>query len=208
MGPRGRGAPVMILAAVLAAWGGRAAAAPPGDGAWVLRGTVLGGARPAAVLEAPDGRQRRLHVGETAAAGVRLVAVAPDHAVIEAQEGRRTVRFGERLDAGSMETRTVPMRLALRAAAAVPDLLASGALLPHQRDGRPAGFYVNRLPPGSPLAALGLRPGDVIVMVGGTPVSAATDGWALYRALRGRGRIEVEVARAGRPHRIGYRLVR
>ena len=102
----------------------------------------------------------------------------------------------------------MPLRLALRAAAAVPDLVASGALLPHQRDGRPAGFYVNRLPPGSPLAALGLCPGDVIVTVGGVPVGTAAGGWALYRELRGRGRIEVEVARAGRPHRIGYRLVR
>jgi len=205
---RGRGTPALVLAVWLAAGGAGAAAGQAAADAWVLRGTVLGGGRPMAVLEAPDGRQRRLHVGEAAAPGVRLVAVARDHAVIETPAGRRVVRFGERLDAGSAETRTVPIRLALRAAAAVPDLLAGGALLPHQRDGRPAGFYVNRLPPGSPLAALGLRPGDVIVAVGGTPVSAVTDGWTLYRELRGRDRIELELARAGRAHRIGYRLVR
>jgi serine protease Do len=64
------------------------------------------------------------------------------------------------------------------------------------------GAWVHRVYPGSPAEAEGFEAGDVIVAIGGLPVSAREDvTTALYSAALGR-RLEVEVMRAGERRRL------
>jgi hypothetical protein len=102
------------------------------------------------------------------------------------------------------------------AAALVPRVLADpvgslrGArIVPSLRDGRPSGFKLYAIRPGSLVAALGLRNGDLVVTVDREAAFDAGRGLALFARIRGLApgdTIAIGVERVGRPLTITYRI--
>ncbi len=91
--------------------------------------------------------------------------------------------------------------------AAEPDVLASGGrIVPTVKDGKPIGFRLFAIQPGSLYAALGLRSGDTLVGANGTKLATADEVLAAYAKLREANEIRLSVMRAGKPLEIVLRM--
>ncbi len=197
--PLRRGPGWLLLGLLLLVSGGVRA-----GGDWILRGTlVLGEGRGYAIVEHADaGGQRARRVGDWLVPGMRLEAVATDHALVSEQGRTRRLVFGTRLQAepspprGDGTFRLDPRRL--------PEIMAAIDVIPHQQNGRIDGYYANAIP--EPLReGLGLQPGDLLRRVNGIPLDDRVDAGQLYRALDS-GRLAVDIERRGRRLRLVYRL--
>lgn len=136
---------------------------------------VRTGAGGGAIVAGPDGVQRAAAVGETVSEGVVLAAVAQDHVILAHGGGRTRLDFPASPPPSTSPppppatTRTGQVAAGPGAADAAT---YATALRPVSENG--ADGYVWR--PGAEggvLAAAGLRPGDVIVGINGTPFDRA-----------------------------------
>lgn len=168
---------------------------------WRLMGTRTG-ADASAILQRPDGTQIVLTRGEAAATGPRLIAVAADHVVLE--DGGRPLRLefsadpppppappGDSPTALGADAAAAAASMGLSAGAVDP---YSAALRPQSVGGKIEGFVWRRGADGGALATLGLREGDVILSVGGEPLTSAERVAELPQILQ-----------QGRPVEIRYR---
>lgn len=83
-----------------------------------------------------------------------------------------------------------------------PDFLSQARLIPSP-DG---GFLVREIKPGSVYEKLGLRMGDVIRGVNGTPVNNAEDAMKFYQQLTQLSNVRLEIVRAGQIEQLQYNL--
>lgn len=188
----------------------RAGTVPPGLAAeaglvgWRLMGTRTG-ADASAILQRPDGVQIVLTRGEPVAGVPELRHVAADHVVLV--DGGRELRleFTDDPPAPPSPPGGAPGALgadAARAAAAMglsapaQDVYVS-ALRPQMRDGAVEGFVWRRGAAGGALAALGLREGDVILSVGGEPLTSEERVAELSDVLGSGRAVEVRWRRGG-----------
>lgn len=86
-------------------------------------------------------------------------------------------------------------------------LLRSARIVPARGDGGFIGLRLYGVRPGSPLAQLGLKNGDVVVRVGGFDVSAPDKALEAYAKLRGASEVKVEIVRRGAPMTLTYRVI-
>jgi general secretion pathway protein C len=87
--------------------------------------------------------------------------------------------------------------------------LRGARVIPSSRDGRPAGFKLFAIRPGSLPAALGFRNGDLLVTIAGESLVDASRGLELYArlgALAPGDVIRVGIERGGRPSTLTYRI--
>jgi general secretion pathway protein C len=77
---------------------------------------------------------------------------------------------------------------------------------PHFEGGRPDGFRVSRLQPGSLLTNMGFQNGDIIKSVNGSPITAAEDAMRLYGAMKDSPFFQVGIIRNNRPATIQIRV--
>ncbi|MCA9623623.1 MAG: hypothetical protein KC731_31595 [Myxococcales bacterium] len=70
----------------------------------------------------------------------------------------------------------------------------------------PPGMKLLGLRPGSVLAVLGLRNGDVVLRLNGHDVSTPDHALDAYQALRASDRVDLELVREGQPQALHYRL--
>ncbi len=83
-----------------------------------------------------------------------------------------------------------------------PDFLSQARLVPSPG----GGFLVREIKPGSVYEKLGLRMGDVIRAVNGTPVNNADDAMKFYQQLAELKNVQLEVVRAGQVEQLQYNL--
>jgi S1-C subfamily serine protease len=86
-----------------------------------------------------------------------------------------------------------------------PEFLSQALVVPNAG----GGFLVREVQPGSLYEKLGVRVGDVIRSVNGSPVNNMDDVMRLYQQLGGleqAGSVSLEVTRAGRPENLHYQL--
>ena len=84
--------------------------------------------------------------------------------------------------------------------ASEPDVLASGGrVVPTVKDGKPVGFTLYAIQPGSLYAALGLRSGDKLLGANGMKLTTPDEVLAAYSKLRDASEIRLSVMRAGKP---------
>lgn len=137
---------------------------------------VRAGARAGAIIAGPDGVQKAVRVGEAISEGVVLAAVATDHVVLG--HGRTQTRLD--FPATPPPANTGPAQPAMAATGQ-----AAAGQDPAGRDAAETATYATALRPvssngaegyvwrpgtdGGVLAAAGLRPGDVILRINGTP---------------------------------------
>ena len=160
---------------------------------------VRTGGRGGAILAGPDGMQKAVAVGEAVSEGVTLAGVAQDH-VILAHHGART-----RLDFPAAAPSPASVQPPSRAAAAGPAAPGPGAadaatyataLRPVSANGAD-GYIWRPGVDGGVLAEAGLRPGDVILRINGTPFDRAERMEELAVEIAAGSAIDLEYKRNG-----------
>ena len=160
---------------------------------------VRTGDRPGAILAGPDGVQKAVAVGETVSEGVTLAAVGADHVILAHGRARSRLDFPPPPAASFAPQTPVSIRTPGAAAAAPPagaEEAASyeTALRPVESGGTTEGYVWRAGTDGGILAAVGLRPGDVLLRINGTPFDR-------HERL---GELAADIA-AGRPVELEYR---
>lgn len=197
-----------MLAALLFA----VAAAPPPDLGAI--GVVVAHRPEAsvAILRA-GGRSRAVAVGEEAFGG-RVVAVDTNGAVLDFDGTRVMLRLTGAAAAfaqappppappaaapadatRSLERRDVERRLASETSR----ILAETALVPVQEGSHVSGFAITRMPEGTVLSDAGLRTGDILTEINGTPVDSLATLMSLWPKLQNETSLRAVVLRGGQP---------
>jgi general secretion pathway protein C len=159
---------------------------------------VRAGARAGAIVAGPDGVQKAVGVGETVSEGVILAAVATDHVMLTHGRARTRLDFPAAASATAGPAQAVMDargRVATGSGAAEAATYAT-ALRPVSSNG--ADGYVWR--PGTDggvLAAAGLRPGDVILHINGTPFDRSERLEELAADIAAGHSVELEYRRNG-----------
>jgi S1-C subfamily serine protease len=83
-----------------------------------------------------------------------------------------------------------------------PEFLRQAMMVP-QADG---GFLVREITPGSLYEKLGLKAGDVIRSVNGSPVNNLDDAMQLYKKLGTVGQVLIEINRGGKAETLEYTI--
>lgn len=83
-----------------------------------------------------------------------------------------------------------------------PDFLRQATMVPSKG----GGFQMQQIQAGSLYEKLGLRAGDVIKSVNGTPVNSAEDAIRLYQQIQNVGSVQMEIVRGGKPEQLNYQF--
>ncbi len=126
---------------------------------------------------------------------LRLAAGAPGPAVPPPPAPQARSAQDPATPARSMERRELERRLGEE----VPRILAETVVVPVTEDGRVAGLAITRMPEGSLLTDAGLRAGDVLTNINGTPIDGLATLIALYPRLQTERELHAVVLRNGRP---------
>lgn len=158
-------------------------------------GDSIGGARvleiSAAGLTLESGEQRielrlRGEVAASAASGFQAAGIrntaSPEPALASSEPGVKTLL-----------RRDVDARLATE----IPRILAETTMFPVTDEGRVIGFTLTRLPEGTLLSEVGLRPGDVLTQVNDTATDSLAALMALWPRLQGATGLRASVLRDG-----------
>lgn len=86
-----------------------------------------------------------------------------------------------------------------RLASEIPRILAETTMFPVTEDGRVIGFTLTRLPEGTLLSEVGLRPGDVLLQLNDVSIDSLATLISLWPRLQGAPQLRAEVLRAGQP---------
>ncbi|WP_257459775.1 type II secretion system protein GspC [Archangium lipolyticum] len=86
------------------------------------------------------------------------------------------------------------------------DLLMQARIAPAFRDGKPQGFKMFAIRPGSLYVRLGLQNGDTLRRINGLSLESVEQGLEAFHQLRDASRIELEVERNGQPVRYTYSM--
>lgn len=102
---------------------------------------------------------------------------------------------------------TIARDLIDRALASTSSLARAARIVPSLVDGRPAGFKLFAMRPGSPLVVLGLANGDTLRAINGLSLTSPDRALEAYTRLRAADRLELEVTRRGQPLTLVYEIV-
>jgi general secretion pathway protein C len=181
---------------------GAAVAQLPSDlklfGVRASAGALPGGA----IVGLPDGQQVSASVGETIMPGVVLVAVGFDYADVERQGARQRLFIDQDKPAQTLGAAGAPVTAASAGAATpgpptVESVRAAVNFAPRQSGGGVSGITVAPAGDQAAFAALGFRPGDVIVAVNGARIASASDLAQLQQSLAPGARLALTVERGG-----------
>jgi len=86
------------------------------------------------------------------------------------------------------------------------ELANAARIVPSVVDGKPAGFKVYAVRPGSWLDRLGLRNGDTLESVNGYELATAEQALLAYMSLRNETRFAVRIVRRGLPQTLSFEI--
>ena len=167
-----------------------------------LRGVRVGASEQdgSAIIDAENGRQRIVRVGDEIASGITVEAIHPDRIEINRRGARESLYLRDRERRQARQSASgapAPAVAAPVASARAPDidqLIEELDLGPRLRDGQLIGLDIGSDANRTWLARFGLEPGDVILALNDTPVSAPD---ALARALSNSGEVRLNIERDG-----------
>lgn len=158
-------------------------------------GALQGGA----IIGLPDGQQVSVSIGETIMPGVVLVAVGFDFADVERQGARQRLFIDQDKPAQTLGAGGGATAASLPAPAALtPEAVrAAISFAPRQSGGGLNGVTVSPAGDPSTFAAIGFRPGDIIVAVNGAKITSAADLSQLQQGLAPGASLALTVERGG-----------
>lgn len=169
-----------------------------------LRGVRVGASEQdgSAIVDAENGRQQIVRVGDEISPGISVEAIHPDRIEINRRGARESLylrdreRRQARQAASGAPVPAAPVQTPSPASRPpeIDQLIEELDLGPRLRDGQMIGFDIGSDANRTWLARFGLEPGDVILALNDTPVSAPD---ALARALSASGDVRLSIERDG-----------
>jgi len=167
------------------------------------------------------GRARVVGIGDSLA-GARVLEISPSGVVLEsagerielrlrgevkgastsglASGGIRDAAPSEPIPAVDPGVKTLLRRdVDARLSGEIPRILAETTMFPVTEDGRVIGFTLTRLPEGTLLSEVGLRPGDVLLRLNDVSIDSFATLISLWPRLQGAPQLRADVLRAGQP---------
>jgi type II secretion system protein C len=201
---------------------------PPGS--YILAGTITGpGGYSWAILQEKGTRKQQIFRIHGSIDGGKIVSVTRKQIQIEKDGKRETLSLSEEESqpralgkpipspppspSGKEEVKKLSANRFLvnreEVTAAVGDInrfMTQARLRPHFEIGKPAGFSVSEIVPGSLMEKLGLKNNDVIKKVNGMAVSRPEEVMQAYSQLQQDSNIELEIDRGGRMEILRYEI--
>jgi len=105
---------------------------------------------------------------------------------------------------GTPQTITVDKNVVDEALSDVSKIMSQVRVRPYFSGGKPDGFMVSRIAPGSLFQQMGLQNGDVIQGVNGEPLGSPKDVLEMYGQLESGSEISINIKRRGRQETLQY----
>jgi len=198
-----------------------------------LLGTVVAEEHAAAIIALAAGREQRVFfIGDSIQPGVVLKTVEVEAIVVErgGKLERISLEQSAKLSTAPAPSRNIasnpphPATQAMRRARIPPHamrkqmsrshlqkqlqnfpaLLSQARVLPHMNNGKPEGFTISEIAPGSLYQQAGLQNGDIILSVNGKRITGAKQAMSMYQSLQSAAAIDLELVRAGQVRQIHY----
>jgi len=193
-----------------------------------LLGTVVAKDHAAAIIAMVGGREQQVvFLGDSIQPGVVLKSVEAEAIMVD-HDGkleRISLEQGAKLtsapalpsnppgmaaDLFRSHTQAAPMRKQMnrhqlhQQLQNFPALLSQARVLPHIVNGKPAGFTITEIVPGSLYQQAGLQNGDIILSINGTHIHDASQAMQMYQTLKSASALDLELLRAGQLRQIHY----
>ncbi len=152
-----------------------------------------------------NGRDEMLNMEEKisgSSGGGKETGKAPEMAPAQAMPERPEMRMAE----ASPQSITLPRSEIETATQDINALMSQARIRPHFKDGKPDGLTFSRVKPNSIFSKLGLRSGDVLMGIDGSPIESADDALKLYESLKSSPRVGVQIKRRGQLQNIDYNI--
>ena len=171
----------------------------------------------AVIRDDDDGRQEMVTLGSNVK-GARVVRIFKDKVVLNidgqdellvmAPEGRpaQTSPAAASAQRGRVLSYNVSRDLVQESLADLASVMAGVRVEPYFAEGRPDGFRVSRIQPGSLLTTMGLQNGDIIKSVNDRPITTAEDAMRLYGAMKDSPFFRVGIIRNNQPATLQIRV--
>lgn len=183
-----------------------------------LWGTVTGGPQPYAVVEDTKIRQQALYqkgdviqqavVKEILVHRVVLTLNGQDQVLdMELMQAGETIIPRPAADADS-ETITIGRDLIDKTLEDIQGVMKNVRIRPHFADGRADGLLIYGIRPGSVFADMGLKNGDIVREVNGTPTVVEEDALKIYEDLENASSARVVISRRGARKELIYHVDR
>ena len=203
---------------------------PSSPGNYLLVGTIIGpGGHSWAVLQEKGSRKQLILRVQRNIDGGRIIKVSRKQIEIERDGKKETLRLSEEGAQPSPAAKAIPppgptpfrgeevKKLSANrflvnredvntAVGDINQFMTQARLRPHFEMGKPAGYSVSEVVPGSLMEKLGLRNADVIKKVNGMAVTRPEEVMQAYAQLQRDSNIEVEVERGGRSEILRYEI--
>lgn len=212
-----------------------AAAVAASTSSVILKGVfAVNGATLSAAIVNVGGKDKPVLMGEELEAGLKLTEVWPDYIVLTRDGVKERVELSARTSAGggaganksgapnapgAAAAATTNFRLSVNSASNNNYSLSRQELNTSLQDPRQLGVMgrigisaggngvrVEEAPAGSLSAKLGLRAGDIITSINGTPITGPGDMARLYQQFATTPQVRAEVKRAGTPVMLTYNI--
>jgi general secretion pathway protein C len=86
------------------------------------------------------------------------------------------------------------------------NLMRQARVIPHYKQGKPAGFKVVGVRSNSIFRHLGLKSGDVLKSVGGEELTSINKALGLFEALKTNSNVSLDIERQGKPSNLEYNI--
>jgi type II secretion system protein C len=231
--PEDRGQKLLPLAdkkSPLPAGGNTGANRGSSPGNYILMGTITGpGGNSWAILQEKGSRKQQVFRMQGNVDGGRIVKVSRNQIQIERDGKRETLTLSEQETAPRPAGKLLPPPSPVHSkgpevkklsanrflvnredvTAAVGNInqfMTQARLRPHFEMGKPSGYSVSEIVPGSLMEKLGLKNNDIIKKVNGLLVTRPEEVMQAYAQLQRDSNIEVEVERGGRTEVLRYEI--
>lgn len=187
-----------------------------------LWGTVTGGGEKYAVIEDKKAREQSLYLVGDMIQGAKLKEILRQKVVLEF-EGRDQVLEMEtdtrqssvspirrKIQTPSIQAPVVPSFQKLPSLDQLPenlgDIMRQIKFRPHFNEGEPDGLMVYGIRPNSIFREVGLRNGDIVKDINGTPVNTPEDAVSLFEEIMNSDQSKVTLFRRGETKELVYQM--
>jgi len=188
-----------------------------------LLGTIVAGENSAAIVAVAKRRKQQVFfIGDRIQPGVILKEIEAEAIVIE--RGGKLERIsleqsaklivtpmpGTAIAANPGLTSAQPTNIKMNRAHLqqqlqnFPVLMTQAKAMPHFENGKPKGFAITQIAPGSLYQQAGLQNGDIVLSVNGKQITGAKQAMNMYQTLKSAAAIDLELIRAGQVRQIHY----
>ncbi len=188
-----------------------------------LLGTIVAGENSAAIVAVAKRREQQVFfIGDRIQPGVILKEVEAEAIVVErgGKLERISLEQGAKLTVTPMPGAAIAANPGLASAQPTsikmnrahlqqqlqnfPVLMTQAKASPHFVNGKPGGFAITQIAPGSLYQQAGLQNGDIILTVNGKQITNAKQAMNMYQTLKSATAIDLELIRAGQIRKIHY----